>query len=66
MKPTFFDRIIMWILDRVLLEPYVYKVREMERNKMTYLPDINGNYGPRQMEHRDRAGRWSTGWRSTK
>ena len=58
-----FKTLIKWILERCRYPDYVYHVNVMEKNGQTYLPDMYGNYGPRPMEYRDLAGRWSLGWR---
>lgn len=54
------------ILDRFTPDTYTQIVKGMEYTGLTFLPDINGKYGPRQMNQRDILGRWSLGWRPDK
>ncbi len=45
------------LLDRFTPETYVENVNIMEGHGMTYLPNINGKYGPRAFDERDVKGR---------
>lgn len=73
-KISLFDKVIMWILDRIFFEHYVYRVRDANARGRTYLPYPTSN-GPesgqypqptREMTAQDRLGQWSLGWRPPK